>query len=878
MTLTAGTRFGPYEVLAPLGAGGMGEVYRARDTRLHRDVAIKVLPEALSRDADYLARFSREARMLAALNHPSIAAIYGLEEAGNSRCLVLELVEGETLAEKLAAGPLPMEEAFRVCREIAEALEAAHGKGIIHRDLKPANIRLTPAGKVKVLDFGLAKSLAEIDPGVSQAATALPGQTQEGMVLGTPFYMSPEQARGKAVDKRTDIWSFGCVLFETLTGRRAFEADTGSDALAAILSREPDWDLLPRGTPAPVRELLRRCLEKDSTRRQRDAGDAALEIEAVMAESSRSSVSRGVSSVAAPRSAPSLLRSLSALFRPARSPSKTPATTAAPRLSQMTFAEAIEEFPAWSPDGERIAFCREAGKVRKIVVKDLRGGQETNLTRGEADDIQPDWSADGKTIVFSRARDPGRKLEPVDVFGAYEGADVWSIDVATGRENRLIEKAANPSCSLDGERIAFDASWAGPRRIWVADDRGRNPQQVTSDASEAVVHVRPRWSPDGSHLVFQSIERTKFDIRVVDLGSRRLSWVTNDHIQDVCPVWAPSGHLYFSSYRSGGLNVWRIPVAASGEPSGLLQQMTTGAGQDVQAAISRDGRRLLFTTLRQNADVWRLPVSPETGRPRGEPEKVIATTREDSRGAWSADGRWIVFNSDRSGEMNIWVHSFEDGATRPLTSGPGGDFQPSVSPDGRRIVFFSSRAGTVDVWMVGVEGGRPRRLTGGPSISVNPAFSPDGRWIAYMSDDGGRLEVWVMSAEGEGARRLTDVGVMGHFLQWTSDSRYVVFRCPSGKPRTLRVPVAGGEPEEMAEVVGGAHMSFAPDQSKIMDVLAHKALWVSPLAGGSPEKVFEFDDPDSRIDYPRWSPDGRFILFDLFRPRGGDVWMMERFD
>jgi eukaryotic-like serine/threonine-protein kinase len=876
MSLSAGIRLGPYEILSPLGAGGMGEVWKARDTRLKREVAIKVLPESLSRDPEILARFDREARLLASLNHPNIAAIYGLEESSGTPCLVLELVPGETLADRLASGALPVEEALRICRQIAEALEAAHGKGIVHRDLKPANVKVTPDGRVKVLDFGLARSAGEPDARLSGFATVLEGETREGTILGTPFYMSPEQARGKPVDKRADLWSFGCVIYETLTGRRAFEGDTASDAIVGILSREPEWDRLPSETPEAILKLLRRCLEKDAARRQRDAGDAGLEIDAALADLSRSAPAPAQPDGAS-LSGSSLLESLSALFRP-RAPARSPAPLAPPRLSQVTFSEEIEEFPAWAPDGERLAFCREAGKVRKILVRDLRTGEEMPLTRGEADDFQPDWSGGGHSLIFARAREPGAKLEPVDVFGAYEGTDIWSVDAATGKESRLLENAANPSWSPDGKRIAFDASWAGPRRIWVADERGRNPQQVTSDASEAVVHVRPRWSPDGTCLVFQNVERTKFDIRVVDLASKKLTWVTNDYVQDICPVWSRSGYLYFSSYRSGGLNIWRVPVTAGGQPSGLLQQLTMGAGQDVQAALSRDGRRVAFTILRQNADLWRLPVSADTGKPSGAPEKVIATTREDSRGAWSADGRWIAFNSDRSGEMNIWLQSVAEGSARPLTSGPGGDYQPSFSSDGRRIAFFSSRAGSVDVWLVETSGGRPRKLTRGSAINVNPFFSPDGRRIAYMSDAGGRFEVWVMDAEGREARQLTEVGVMGHFLQWTSDGRFIVFRCPSGTPRTLRIPVSGGEPEEMPEVVGGAHMSFSPDRTRIMDVLAHKTLWVSPLTGGSPAKVFEFDDPDSRIDYPRWSPDGRFVLFDRLRPRGGDVWMMEKFE
>jgi len=315
-------------------------------------------------------------------------------------------------------------------------------------------------------------------------------------------------------------------------------------------------------------------------------------------------------------------------------------------------------------------------------------------------------------------------------------------------------------------------------------------------------------------------------------------------------------------------------VSPSGRPVGRLQQLTKGAGQDVEVALSPDGGRLAFATLRQNADIWRLPVSPETGRPLGPPEQVIATTREDSRGAWSPDGRTIAFNSDRTGDMNIWLHSLDDGSTRPLTHGPGGDFQANWSPDGKSLVFFSSRSGSVDIWKVDLASQELAQLTKGGSIHANPFFSPDGAWIAFQCDEGGRLEVWVMRADGSEARPLTRVGVMGHFLRWTGGA--IVFRCPGGgSPRSLKVALDGNEPEALPEVAGGAHMSFSPDRSRILDVVGHKSMWVSPLGGGAPEKVFEFEDPDVRIDYPVWSSDGRWVLFDRFRPQGGDIWLME---
>src|SRR5438552_3656008 len=704
--------------------------------------------------------------------------------------------------------------------------------------------------------------------------------------------MSPEQARGQGVDKRTDVWSFGCVLYEMVAGRKAFVGETVSDTVVAILSREPDWSALPPATPAALRHLLHRCLEKDVERRLRDAGDVGLEIEdALTALEPGSRTARSLEhdvelQVAAARglrligsvAAGAALVALLALA--ARRFGGAPAGPLQPSLSQVTFREGVEDFPAWSPDGRQLLYAGEVGRVRKVFVKGLVSGEEKQLTHGDADDIQPSWAPDGKTVLFVRARQAGRKLEPGDVFGIYDGGDVWSLDLGSGKESLLVENAFNPAHSPDGSRIAVDASWVGPRRLWIVDASGRNPQQATSDVSEAVMHLRPRWSPDGAMLVFQNVERTKFDVRVVDLTTKKLVWVTNDTPHDVGPVWSHSGrYLYFSSDRSGGWNVWRVPVAADGSPAGPLQQLTTGAGQAVDLALSPDGLRLAFAVLKQNADIWRLPVSPADGMPAGKPEAVIATTREDSRGAWSPDGTTIAFNSDRSGDMNVWVHALKDGTTRQLTRGPGGDFQPNWSPDGKKLVFFSSRAGSADIWSVDVASGALTQLSKGPGVDTNPFSSPDGTRIAYQSDRGGHLEVWVMNADGSGARPLTRVGVTGHFMRWTPDGGAIVFRCPcGGKPQTLRVGLDGGEPQPVGDVAGGSHSSFSPDFSRVMDVVGHKTLWVSPLRSGKPRPVFEFDDADSRIDYPVWSPDGRFVLFDRFQPQGGDVWMMERFE
>jgi eukaryotic-like serine/threonine-protein kinase len=871
MTLAAGAVLGNYVIRGPLGSGAMGDVYLAQDTVLGREVALKLLAAALVQNPEGIRRFEQEARVLASLNHPNIAAIHGLEGAAGHRFLVLELVPGETLAERLGRGPLPVTEALSLAAQVARALEAAHAIGVVHRDLKPANVKLRPDGRVSVLDFGLAKVVGgSIDSAASHGTL---DATVPGLVLGTPAYMSPEQARGRRVDERTDLWALAVLLFECVSGSRPFAGETPVEVLAAILERPPRWELLPSSLPPRVLDLLERSLEKDPARRPRSAGEV------------RAILETAESDLDAPSVEGTWFRSLSArmtrLLGGDRHAIKGGARRSAARpgaihLVQETFDEAIESAPAWSPDGPRLAFCREVGLVRKIFVKTVGRDDARPVTHGEHDDLQPFWFG-RDALLFVRSRRPGRRLAPGDIFGQYDDGDVWRIDLASGAESRLVEKGFHPAVSPDGKWIAVDASWAGPRRIWLVDAHGRNPVQLTSDTSEAVVHVRPRWSPDSAHIVFQNVERTQFNVRAVEVASRKLSWITQDIVLNVEPSWSPSGDfIVFSSYRGGGINAWRIPVHPNGTPSGPLEQATSGAGHDVEAAPAPDGSRIAFTTLRQNADLWRLPVDPHTGLPTGDPEKVVASSREDSRGSWSPDGRFIAFNSDRAGTMNIWVHDLEAKSARRLTEGAGGDYQPNWSPDGRRLVFFSSRDGRPGLWIVEVASGETTSLSRGPAMDLNPFFSPDGGRIAFQSDRDGRLEVWVMEANGGQPRQLTRIGVMGHFMRWTKDGAFVIFRSPTAEnPGLWRVPAQGGDPEPLPPVKGGSHLSLSPDGSKIMDVLEHRTLWVSPLDGSPPARAFEFSDPDVRIDYPVWSPDGRYVLFDRLRPQGGDIWILE---
>ena len=886
-----------YRLVRELGMGGMATVYLAEDLKHHRQVAVKVLRPELAASLG-TERFLREIEIAAALHHPHILPLYDSGVASlepqatthDSRLLffVMPYVEGESLRTRLEREKqLPLDDALRITREVADALSYAHGKNVVHRDIKPENI-LLESGHAMVADFGIARAVA---------ASGKERLTEAGLALGTPTYMSPEQAAGSGeVDARSDIYSLACVLYEMLAGQPPFRGATFEVLLRQHIAANP----LPvtqfrPATPQFVDDALVRALEKNPA----DRFTGTREFAAALGDGSTSgprpaSGASGTSArpaAAMPTQVPrAVIYGVLALIAaaiawrlvrsgPARDTADAPAAPPpATRLVQLTFREGVEEWPAWSPDGKQLAFTQEVNGFKKLFVKDLATGAERQLTTGAQDDIQPSWSHDGRQIAFVRASLPTGKLEPGDVLGWYaEGGDIWAIDLSTGQERPLIEKAFNPAWSLAGNRLAFDAGWAGSRRIWIADSNGRNPQQVTADSVESVVHASARWSPDGARLVFRRILKTRSDIRVVDIATKTTTVITDDNVPDLDPAWSPSGRfIYFSSSRGGGLNIWRVPVSSSGTAAGPAQQLTTGAGPDLELATAPDGKRLAFAVLGINSDVWRLPVDPVAGRPAGDPSAVVGTTRVESRAAWSRDGKSIAFNSDRQGDMNLWIRTLAGGVERQVTTGPGGDYQPDWSPDGSTLVFFSSRSGNNEIWTVNIADGALKQLTSGPGTKTNPFFSPGGRQVAFHSDRDGRIEAWVMNTDGSAPRQLTTGGSGGHFMRWASDGKalFLSARTPSGV-RIVRLDVETGSMDSLPPISSGAHISLSPDQKRMLDVRNHKTIWVHPLDGAGPYQVFEFPDPDIRIDYPVWSPDGRWILFDRAAPSGGDIWLLE---
>jgi eukaryotic-like serine/threonine-protein kinase len=860
-----------FRIERELGRGGMATVYLAQDIRQDRLVALKVIhPElAATFGPD---RFLREIKLTAKLRHPHILPLFDSGEAAGQLWYTMPYVEGESLRQRLVREKrLPVDQALDIAEDVLAALAYAHQHGIVHRDIKPENI-LLEGGEAVLADFGIAHAIS---------AAGTERLTRIGVAVGTPTYMSPEQATGESqIDGRSDLYSLGCVLYEMIAGQPPFSGPTAQSIVAKHLTMAPPAITRPDGAvPASVGDAIDKALAKTPGERFRDAAEFASALEADRAR------------IRPPGRRQVLVAGLVALvllgltfYAGRRIPSARSATSGSVasglnrKLTQLTFGEGLEEWPAWSPDGSQLAYVAEAGGYRQLFVRTLATGAERRVTRESRDDIQPAWSPDGQRLAFVRAKTSGGRLEPSDINGTYqEGGDIWTVDLQSGRETRLVQDAFNPAYSPVGGRLAFDAPWAGARRIWIADTSGRNPRQITSDSSEAVVHSGPRWSPDGHRLAFRRVEKIKSDIVALDLASQTMHRVTNDNVLDMDPVWAPDGsHIYFASSRGGGLNLWLIGVSGPGLPAGQPEQLTTGAGDDVEPTVSPDGGRLAFAVRGISSDLWRMPLSAETGRPTGAPVPVVMTTRVESRGAWSPDGKSIAFNSDRLGEMNIWVRRIADGTERQLTQGPGGDYQPNWSPDGRSLVFFSARAGNADIWSVQVSDGKLIRLTDDPATDTNPFYSPDGRLIAFMSDRGGRADVWVMGADGSAPRRLTHEGAGGHFLRWSPDSRGIVFRSESGTQiHIYRVSVKDGALTRLPDVASGAHMSFSPNQSLILDVKGHKSLWIHPVNGQPAREVFAFSNPDVRIDYPVWSPDGRWVLFDRAEYKGGDLWLLE---
>ncbi|MEO7145578.1 MAG: protein kinase [Bryobacteraceae bacterium] len=812
MPLSTGELRGPYEILAPIGAGGMGEVYRARDTRLNRVVAIKISKE------QFTERFEREAHAVAALNHPNICTLYDV----GPDYLVMEYVEGPTLAERIAAGAIPLDEALPLARQIAEALEAAHEKGIVHRDLKPANIKLTGEGKVKVLDFGLAKAFesGEPDADPSNSPTVTLSATRAGVILGTAGYMSPEQARGVAADKRADIWSFGVVLFEMLTGRRAFAGETISDTLAAVLKTDPDWSALPAGTPPPIRRLLRRCLEKDRKKRLHDIADARLEIDEAPEPQAGDRRRHGwlpwgiaaffVASTAWLALAPFGSRSPEGSFQVALLP---------PEKASFTPVEVNTGGMALSPDGRALAFVATLEGKTLLWVRRLDSLTARPLP-GTDGAYLPFWSPDSRFIGFFA----GNKLKKIEVAG---GPPQDICDAGQGRGG---------TWNRDGV-IVFTAIDRTIRRVRAA---GGEPVKLTTldPAYHENAHYWPDFLPDGRHFLYlaRSTVREKSAICVGSIddqpGTRRRNELVKVNSNGVygpslggglwggragwllflrertlfaqkfdavnlklegeaVPVAERVGYVVNTAFAAfsvsdTGLLVYGhesnqvghlIWMSRDGKPSPAVAE----PGDYFAPRLSPDGTRLavgIADAQTGNFNIWQIDL------PHGITTRFTFQSARDVYPVWSPDGKQIVFSSLRDGAPNLYLKAAGGAGNEERIGSPSNNVQLPYdwSRDGRYLLYTEHAPGTNDdLWVLPMTGERkPVPLLQTQFDETQGQFSPDGRWVAYISDESNRYEVYVRSFNGPpGKFQISSGG--GTEPRWRGDGKELYYVSSDGK-------------------------------------------------------------------------------------------------
>ncbi len=831
MPLQHGVRVGSYEILALLGAGGMGEVYRARDPKLNRDVALKILPEEFACDPDRLARFRREAHVLASLNHPNIAAIHGLEEAAGPPALVLELVEGPTLADRLAQGPIPLDEALPIATQIDEALEAAHDRGVIHRDLKPANIKLRPDGAVKVLDFGLAKALERdvAAPDVTHSPTLTVAGTRVGMILGTAAYMAPEQARGKAVDKRADIWAFGCVLYEMLTARRAFVGDDVSDILASVLAREPELTALPTDTPLPIRRLIRRCLQKEPKDRLHDIADARLEIQEAKAPPDAQ-----VAGAAMPvrRVRQRLILSFVAVcglvlgaaavlgittFVSAPSDARAVRLAVEPPEGSTWPPLGLNTTLAVSPDGHAVAFVARSGDdTDRLWIRSLDALAAQPLTGTEGASA-PFWSPDSQSIGFFA----DGQLKKIAAAG---GPAMILCDAPTARGGTW-----NP-----GGVIVFGTSNGPLQRVSAA---GGAPTAASLLAEGETSHVGPSFLPDGRHFLYGA--GPAFTDVPIYIGALDSTDRTRLLTADATNVLHSLGRVVFHR----GTRLWAqpfdveqlalsgeaIPVAdgiqrmgsimpfveAAASDNGVLAYKTAGAlpasrlvwldraGKQIGTLgddgvygdfeLSPDGARVAVSIgdpSRRALDVWLFDVG------RGTRTRLTSDAGHELEPVWSPDGAGIVFSSFRKAAGDLYQTATSGLETETvLWEDARNKYASSWSPDGRFILVTRSgspRTGN-DLWLVPTFGDRkPVPFLETPFTEGWPMISPDGRWVAYRSNESGRGEVYVVPFARPDRKWLLSANG-GGFPRWRRDGQEIFYLALDGMLMSAAVSGRGSE-------------------------------------------------------------------------------------
>ena len=861
--LSPGRAVGSYEIIGMLGAGAMGEVYRARDARLNREVAIKVVGGLSSEDPSRLARFRRESQLLAALNHPNIGAIYGVEESAELRALVLELVEGPTLADRIAPGPLPIAQALPIARQIADALEAAHEQGIVHRDLKPANVKVRPDGVVKVLDFGLAKALASVADGRDHGGPFDTAATHEGIILGTAAYMAPEQAKAQQVDKRADIWAFGCVLFEMIAGRPPFHGDTVTDILAAVVRDDPDWASLPASTPIPLRRLLQRCLVKNPRQRLRDIGDARLELDrhdeipAISVSESRTWRNAGWLPWAAAAAIAVAVIATGETWRGTRE-SASPLANAT--FTQLTSWEGNEEGAEISPNGELVAFLSDHDGEFDLWVNQVGTGTFHNLTR----DIAPlaasgfivrklGFSSDGAQIWFN----PG------------DGAPPALLPWGGGTPRPFLPAGTNtPAWSPDGTSLVYVDKANREDPIYLADASGAEGRQIFGPGN--LKNVNPVWSPDSQWIYFvrgvEPQDETEMNVWRLRRTGGAAEPVTSQHlaINFLAPLDSRRFLYVARAEDRSGPWLWSLDVE-----TGASTRVPSGVDQYLSVSASRDGRRIAATVANPSASLWRVPLlERQTGERDAELYPLPVPTGFAFAPRFGPQS--LFYLSERGTDDGLW--KIKDDRASQLRRGVDGPLSepPAVSRDGRLAVVVRKQ-GRRYLSIMAADGTSARTLAG--SIEVDGAA---GQGAADWSPDGTRVVVGGHNEKGPALFVIpVDTGVPTRLLEgtwlnpvWSPRNDLIVY---AGRSRIGQVELRGvkpdGTPVQLPQVMvrpGGYR--FLPDGSGLIYVerIQSQDFWLIDLASGERRQLTRLANQGAVRTFDI-TPDGKYIVFDRTR-------------
>ncbi len=881
-----------YQILEKLGEGGMGVVYKARDTHLDRFVAIKVLPPEKVADPERKRRFVQEAKAASALNHPNIITIHDIGQADGIDYIAMEYAAGKRLDRLIPRHGMPLSEALKCGVQIADALAAAHGAGIVHRDLKPGNVMVTDKGQVKVLDFGLAKLTETAESGEDFETRTIRDEeaprTGEGRIMGTAAYMSPEQAQGKKVDARSDIFSFGSLLYEMVTGRRAFQGDSVVSTLAAIIHKEPES--FGSKVPHDLEKVITRCLRKDPGRRFQTMADLKVALEELKEESDSGTLETvGPAKVKPPRrllwaaavATVVVIAVAGVWILRSRAPTAEEPLTAVP----LTSYPGTEDSPSFSPDGTQVAFQwrpEEPGKSCDIYVKQIGVEPPSPLTNTLAFEYSPAWSPDGRTIAFLR------KLSENSTSTA-----LVLIPQRGGRE-RVLAELDGATSPLDGPYLTWtpDSRWlicpvwgAGRWALHLVSVETGQQRRLTSPPADAVGDTSPAVSPDGRTLAFtrESSVAARTDLYLVSLGEGytplgEAHRVPSDNLWSGDPSWTPDGNeIVFSSGTFTASGLWRMAASKPAAP----RRLPFAPDNAFAPALSRQGNRLAYVVSRYVTSIWRVDLR-EPGRKRGAPVQFSSSTRRDNQPSYSPDGKRIAFVSNRSGNEEIWICDKDGSYPAQLTSvGASLVRPPRWAPNGESIAFEANPGGNQDVYVVSANGGAARRLTADPGPDQWPDWSPDGQSLYFVRTRGSTKDIWKMPVTGGEAVQITR-NTNADIPQVSPDGSFIYYSKGYPNPSSIwRVPAAGGEGTKVLDGVASSGMTWTVVQGGIYffseaDGKGQSDLSVYEFATGRARKILTIERPGRRGGIAV-SPDRRTILFSKADAAGSDLMLVENF-